>query len=111
MATVGELVNAAGRDLPPLCDNEDVDYDDWRDCRLRRGELEKLYVGLLSRLQALGIWDAEVHEGYMGEDDADDVVLFYSPAPLHTWDDWRKCGYTPGQMVRVIVLPCPEKEE
>ena len=54
--------------------------------------------GLVARLRELGIWDAEVLEGCAWHDS-----VRFTGRMLDIPEA--------GQRVRVIVLPCPEKEE
>jgi len=88
------MVNALGAERAPAVTRE-IDYDDFRNCRLTYDELVAVYIGLLSNLRDLGIWDAEVLEGQqMGGQimlDADEVEFIGADS------------------VRVIVLPKEEK--
>jgi len=89
MATVGELVLAEARSSS--CKEKSLVYLDW----------------LLPIFERVGIWDAEVYEllatsgpGWM------DLM---QPVPSDDDADVPALDLPEGQ-VRVIVLPCPEKE-
>ena len=55
----------------------------------------------------LGIWDAEVLEGSVGE--ASNGMLSIWPADYKE-KPWWDAGATPNRRVKVIVIPCSEKE-
>ena len=98
MATVGEMVNALGAERAPAVTRE-IDYDDFRNCRLTYDELVAVYIGLLSNLRDLGIWDAEVLEG----------VVLKNGEWIPRGPSMLGRGHDPGDLVRVIVLPAKEE--
>ena len=107
MATVGEMVNALGAERAPAVTRE-IDYDDFRNCRLTYDELVAVYIGLLSNLRDLGIWDAEVLEGKLGVV-APDGAVYAEDIVLWVGDDTTFSLGAPGKRVRVIVLPAKEE--
>ena len=95
--TVGELVTTKWRE----------DLKTWIDSCEPTPMYQFPQIVLSETLRGLGIWDAEVLEGVVGEESNGSLAIWPDSCSNKEWDD---AGIESGQSVRIIVLPKKEGE-